>query len=349
MVLLGIFTLLAVAPLFAPGYFYAAHDGRHSVFHIMMFDASIRDGALFPRWAMHHIQGYGYPTFIIQAPLGFYLAEFFVLLGAGYTLAAKLTWATGFLVSAWGMYRLTLHWLSLYALLEDGKPIAGRVQFRLAALVAGLLYVYAPYHLLGIYVRAALNDSLLLAWFPWVFLAFDVLIDRGLDAGWQRRLALAILALAGILLTHTFALLSFTPLLITFVLFRLWQRWRMDAGRDATQAQLARRTALSLAAGILALLLTAAFLIPLLQEGVHLEQQVYVTDTYNYQNHFVWIGQFFGPFWGFGFSDDPAGANDGMGFQLGLMAVLFLVVALFLGIGKPRHWVHKVRLTEIGD
>ena len=109
--LLGIFTLLSLAPLFAPGYFYAAHDGRHSVFYLNMFDATIRDGALLPRWAMHHIQGYGYPTFIIQSPLGFYVAEIFVLLGAGYTLAAKLTWATGFLGSAWGMYRLTVHWL----------------------------------------------------------------------------------------------------------------------------------------------------------------------------------------------------------------------------------------------
>ena len=45
---------------------------------------SRRDGALWPRWAMHHIQGYGYPTFIIQSPLGFYVAEAFMLLGAGW-------------------------------------------------------------------------------------------------------------------------------------------------------------------------------------------------------------------------------------------------------------------------
>ncbi len=193
----------------------------------MQFDASLRDGALFPRWAMHHIQGYGYPTFIIQAPLGFYLAEIFVLLGAGYTLAVKLTWAFGFLAGAWGMYRLIVHWLGLEAGARDE-----RVWVRLAAVVAGLVYVYAPYHLLDIYVRAALNDSLLLAWFPWVFLAFDRLLDRGLGAGWQPRLALAILALGGVLLTHTFALISFTPLLITFVLFRLIQQWR-SAGRRA--------------------------------------------------------------------------------------------------------------------
>ncbi len=174
LILLLVLSGLALTPLFAPGYFYTAHDGRHSVFYLNMFDASIRDGALWPRWAMHHIQGYGYPTFIIQSPLGFYVAEIFMLLGAGATLAAKLTWAVAFLGSAWGMYRLTVHWLGT----EDDES-SGIDRARLAGLVAGLLYVYIPYHLAGIYVRGALNDTLLLAWYPWVFLAFDRLIAQG--------------------------------------------------------------------------------------------------------------------------------------------------------------------------
>ena len=68
LLLLFVLTVPALAPLFAPGYIYDAHDGRHSVFYLIQFDASLRDGAWWPRWAMHHIQGYGYPTFLIQAP-----------------------------------------------------------------------------------------------------------------------------------------------------------------------------------------------------------------------------------------------------------------------------------------
>lgn len=109
LILLLALSLPALAPLLAPGYFYDAHDGRHSVFYLIQFDASLRDGALWPRWAMHHIQGYGYPTFLIQAPLGFYLGEVFVLLGAGFTLAAKLSWTVGLLAGAWGMYALARH------------------------------------------------------------------------------------------------------------------------------------------------------------------------------------------------------------------------------------------------
>ncbi len=320
-------TVPALAPLLSPGYFFDAHDGRHSVFYLEMFDASLRDGALWPRWAMHHIQGYGYPTFIIQAPLGFYIADVFVWLGAGLTTAVKLTWALGFLVSAWGMYTLVLAWLDRTDPLLT-QPGGSRPRHRAAALVAGLVYVYAPYHLAEIYVRAALNDTLLLAWFPWVFLAFDQLIERGSAAGWPRRLAWASLSLAGCLLTHSFALISFAPLIVLFVLFRLALAHTESAGQHARWAALLCRGGLAAAGGALALLIFAAFLVPLLVEGPLLEQQVYVTNTYDYRNHFVQWGQFFSPFWGFGFSDDPVGAGDGMGFQAG---VLVLMLALLAG------------------
>jgi hypothetical protein len=340
LLLLLALTIPALAPLLSPGYFFDAHDGRHSVFYLEQFDAGLRDGALWPRWAMHHIQGYGYPTFIIQAPLGFYVADLFVWLGAGLTTAVKLTWALGFLVSAWGMYTLVRVWLDRTDAIPTG-PGGSPSRHRTAALVAGLLYVYAPYHLAEIYVRAALNDTLLMAWFPWVFLAFDRLIapggraaaiDRGSAAGWPRRLAWASLSLAGCLLTHSFALISFAPLIVLFALFRLALAHTESAGQPRPEgtrwAALLRRGGLAAAGGTLALLIFAAFLIPLLVEGPLLEQQVYVTNTYDYRNHFVQWGQFFSPFWGFGFSDDPSGANDGMGFQAG---VLLLILALLAG------------------
>jgi hypothetical protein len=305
LLLLLVLSLPALTPLLSPGYFYDAHDGRHSVFYMIQFDASLRDGAWWPRWAMHHIQGLGYPTFLIQAPLGFYLGEFFVLLGAGFTTAAKLSWAVGTLAGAWGMYALLRHWLW-------GQRWAAP-----AALAGGVLYVYFPYHLVNMYVRGALNDTLLLAWLPWLFLVFDRLLVMGTEKGWQARLGMAMLVLAGTLLTHTFALLSIVPLLITLVLFRLGLAWR-QGGLPW------RQTLLAAGGGAGGLLLCAIFLLPLLTEGRYLQQQVYVTDTYDFRNHFVQVGQYFSPFWGFGYSDDPQGANDGMSFQVG---VLLLVLA----------------------
>ncbi len=349
LLLLLLFSLLALTPLAAPGYFYEAHDGRHSVFYLMMFDASLRDGALWPTWAMHHIQGYGYPTFLLQAPLGFYWGAFFVWLGAGYTVAVKLTWATGFLAGAWGIYALVCHWLRSRLSEEMGdEEMSGTTvakgdhsaidPIRLSALVAGLLYVFIPYHLVDIYVRAALNDALLLAWFPWVLLAFDRLILEGGADGLPRRLATATLLLAATLLTHTFALISFAPLLVTFVLFLLTYRLRFPARRR--WSGLSGRVLLAGFAGVGALLLCVAFLLPLFMEGQYLDQQVYVTNTYDFRRHFVQIGQYFSPFWGFGYSDDPIGGNDGMSFQVGLAVLVFTLIGLFIPWRRQRiRWL----------
>ncbi len=317
--------LPALALLLAPGYFYDAHDGRHSVFYLIQFDAGLRDGAWWPRWAMHHIQGYGYPTFLIQAPLGLYLGELFVLLGAGFTLAAKLSWAVGALAGAWGLYALVRHWLQRPDPPADGAESAGHAGgdlVRLAAVAAGVLYLYFPYHIADMYVRGALNDTLLLAWLPWLFLVFDRLLLAGRKPGWPARLGVSMLVLAGTLLTHTFALLSILPLLVSWVLFRLGQAWRQEGLPW-------RRTLLALAGGAGGLLLGAIFFVPLLAEGPYLQQQVYVTNTYDFRNHFVQIGQFFSPFWGFGYSDDPTGANDGMSFQVGALLLLLATAALF--------------------
>jgi len=334
LLLLTTLSLFALAPLFASGYFYDAHDGRHGVFYLLQFDASIQDGAYWPRWAMHHNQGYGYPTFLIQAPLGFYVAEIFVLLGAGYTTAVKWTWALGFLVSGWGMYALVVHWL---------REATISTRIRLAGVIAGLVYVYSPYHLVDAYVRAALSDTLLLAWFPWVLLAFDKLIVGGTNSGWTKRLAATILLLAGTLLTHSFALLSFTPFVITFVLFRLWLAYKENVG---TRKALLRRTVLAAAGGVGAILLAAIFILPLLVEGPLLQSDVYVTRTYDFRSHFVYFGQFFSPFWGFGFSDDPLGSNDGMSFQIGLFSVLTAIVSLSIFAKNFRTTSQRIEVGQ---
>lgn len=344
LLLLLVLTLFSLTPLWAPGYFYEAHDGRHSVFYVAMFDEAIRDGAIWPRWAMHHNQGYGYPTFVLVAPLAFYVAELFVLLGLGITTAVKIGWALGFLASAWGMYALVRYWIATVggtspdeenkAENEAENTVSVLSRFldlpRLAALIAGLLYVYAPYHLLDIYVRAAFAETLLIAWVPWVFLAFDRLIARGADPGWQGRLLVAALSYAGMLLTHAFALLAVTPLLVAFVLFRLWLAWMRQREQYGSLLRFWPPVALAAAAGVAALLLTAIFILPLLVEGELVVQEDWTRDTYHYSLHWVHWGQFLNPFWGYGFSDDPGGVNDGMGFQIGVMLVLLALVAIYL-------------------
>jgi hypothetical protein len=327
LILLFVLSAFALAPLASPGYFFDAHDADHSVFFLVQFDQAIRDGALWPRWGPDHALGYGYPVWVLYAPLAYYVAEGFHLLGLGFTAAVKAGWALGFLFGGWGMFLVLRRWF--------GRGQAGRA----AALVGGLLYVYAPYHLLNIYVRAAFAEFSAMAWFPWVLLAFDRLVSpsplpslsegEGNRAG--RAVAVAALAYAGLLLTHTASIVTFTPLLLAYLLFALL---RLALAERRPWGQVGRAALRAAAGGLLAVGLAMIFLLPMLSEQRFIAQEQWVQGSYGYRGHFVYLSQFLDPFWGYGYSDDPTGPNDGLSFQLGIAGVVLALTAAAVGLRR---------------
>jgi hypothetical protein len=310
--LLLLLILPAMLPLAAPGYFFKAHDGLHSVSYLVEFDQAIRDGLIWPIWGPDYAVGFGYPVWLVYAPLGYFIAESFHLLGFGLTAAVKLTWAFGFLLGAAGTYRLARRWWG---------PAAG--------LIAALAYTYAPYHLVQIYVRGALAEFLALAWFPWVLLAFVALWDDPRP----RRAAWAALALGALLLTHSQAPVMYVPLLAGFVLFK-GLVFRPPAGERRFRAWF-RPLFWSGAAFVLGALLGTIFIVPLLLERRFIAELSWLHDTYYYGRHFVYPSQFLSPFWGFGYS--VAGAGDGMTFQLGLLQILGAAVGALAAFTRPAH------------
>ncbi len=288
-------------PLVAPGYFFKAHDARHSVYFLVEFDQALRDGALWPVWTTDQAVGFGYPLWLLYAPLAYFAAEAFHLLGLGFTAAIKATWALGFVLGALGTYRLAKRWWG---------PAAG--------LVAALAFTYAPYRLVQIYVRGDLSEFMALAWLPWALLALVALWD---DPG-PRRAAWAALAFGALLMINTVATLIFAALAAGFLIWLL--------ARDLWVAR--RKTAsfrpAALAWTIVALgtggLLTSIFMIPMLLERGYIVESQWVRATYDYSQHFVYPSQFFDPRWGFGYS--VPGPNDDMSFGLGPIIFVAAVV-----------------------
>lgn len=315
--LVVLLTLPAMLPLLAPGYFLKAHDAPHSIFFLIEFDSAFRAGAAWPVWAPDQAVGFGYPTFLLYAPLAYFVGEAFHLLGMGFAAAIKATWALGFLVGAVGLYRLARRWFS---------PAA--------SLVASLAFTYAPYHLLQIYVRAALAEFMALAWLPWAMLALLALWDDPRP----RRAALAGLALAALVLLHTVSTLLFAPLLGGLML--------VLAAREVLGARAAGRRVRASAFGwtfaalALGFLLACIFLVPMLLERGYVAEWQWVKETYDYRLHFVYPAQFLDPGWGYGYS--VAGIGDGMSFQLGVLPLLLAALGGAAAL-RGRRAPHAVR------
>jgi hypothetical protein len=323
LVITALLSLFAIGPLMQPGYFWGAHDARHSVYFLFEFNQSIQDGILWPRWGPDWGFGYGYPFWNIYGPLTYFVGEGVYLLGLDYVPAVKVVFALSVLASAAAMY------LFVRRLLD-----------RPAALLAGLVYVYAPYRLFDLYVRADLAESLSFVFIPLVLLGFYELVDRP-------RLTALIgtgLAYAGLVLTSNAALLLITPLAGLFVAILILLRLRDERESLSGQGPLAiLRRSLSLgfppAFGlVLGILLSAIFLFPLLLEFNFVRVDQWTGGRFAFGGDFVYFFQLFSPHWGFGAS--ISGPDDEPGFQLGLVPVALFVLSFLVA---PRIAEAKAR------
>ena len=314
LVILLLLLLFALGPLLQPGYFWGAHDARHSVYFLFEFDRSIQDGILYPRWAPDFTFGYGYPFFNIYAPLPSYVGEIFHLVGFGFVDAVKIVFGLSILLSGLGMY--------LFLRRPMGRP---------AALLGALAYVYAPYHFFALYVRAALAESVALAFIPLVLWGFHESVMRPRLAA----VAGAGLAYAGLMFSSNLIALMFTPILALYVAVLVVAQ----ANADQPFRRLSRQSLLPLIGNLLhyaappllalclGLGLSAIFWLPAITESQYVRADQWLAGDYEYHDHFVYFFQLFSPFWGFGASGP--GPNDGVGFQLGAapLALSFLSLA----------------------
>ena len=290
--------------LLAPGYFLQAHDARHSVFYLLEFDKAFQDGSLYPRWGIDFAIGYGYPLFSYYSPVVYYVAEVFHLLGAGLTDAVKLTYLLATILSGFAMYGFV-------------RRLFGRG----AGLLAATIYVYIPYHLLDIYVRGAFAEFAAFVFLPLVFWAFFDLLEKPN----LRRIALAALAYAGLIMTHNATFMMVTPVLIAYCLYLLLKKRGTDGVAGAPLFLWGHRLLAGLGAAVLAVALSAVLLFPAMLERGFIAQEQWTQGSFNYLKHFTYPGQLLSPFWGYGYAGE--GINDDMSLQLGVVAIALTLLS----------------------
>ena len=307
-------SIFAIAPFLQPGYFWGANDARHHVYFLFEYDRVVQDGIWWPRWSPDFAFGYGYPFFNIYGLLSHFLAEvlhhFF---GLGFVAAIEAVFVISIVGSAATMYAFIRSWMG-----------------RHAAVIAGVAYVYVPYHLLNLYVRANLAESMAFVWMPLCLLAVRQSVIRP-SFFW---VAMTAFSYAGLLLTSNLVFVLFTPLLGFYLLLLVFAYITPDGTVDLNLPWTARfwpwirrglAPVIGLAAGIG---LGAVFLIPMVLERQYVRQDQWFDGRYDFHGNFVYFFQLFSPQWGFGTS--RPGPNDPIGYQIGVAALVLAVLGVML-------------------
>ena len=324
-------SLPVLGPLLQPGYFWGAHDARHSVYFLQQFDIAIRDGVWYPRWAPDFAFGYGYPFFNIYGPLSSYTGEMFSLAGLDVVSSVKIVFGLSALLSGLTMYLF-----------------ARRLFGQAGGLVAALTYVYIPYHLFDLYIRAALAESVGFVFVPLTLWGFYEVIThpRLLAVLWTGA------AYAGLMFTSNLLALIFTPILGLYVAYMMGWRFVDALNRESKADLFTRLRAVSppwflirtglpaTIALIVGLGLSAIFWLPAFAEYPFVRVDQWIGGRFAFGDDFVELFQLFSPQWGFGAS--IPGPDDEAGFQVGLVALILFFLSFLI---VPRIVDHATRRT----
>ena len=292
-VVLGVLLVVfAALPLFHPG-FFSMHDDEQ-VGRLYEFDQGIKQGYIPPRISQNLGFGFGYPFFNFYPPFVYYVAEVFRLFGASYIVSLKMMLLLGFILSFFFMYLFSREYFG-----------------RLGGIVSAVVYSYAPYHAVDIYVRGAFPEFWSFVFIPalfWSYLRLSVTLRT-------RYLLYAAAFGVCLILTHNLMAMISGLFLLPYVIFLLL--------RSKRKKVFAVKAALS---GILALFISAYFWIPSFFERKYTMVDLLTKELADYNLHFVYLEQFWNSPWGYGGS--TAGLSDGLSFQLGKMHILLMVLVL---------------------
>lgn len=197
-----VFVLLLISfipllDLFKTG-FPVTHDGQDHIARIANFYQNLKEGIILPRWAGNLNWGYGHPILMFLYPLPSYLTSFFHFLSFSLIDSVKIVFGLAFVLSGLTMYL----WV---------KNFLGRLQGFLAA----VLYLFAPYRFIDLYVRGALGEHVAFI-FPPLICYFLLKLSKKYSLWYVIG---GSISLAGLILSHNAISLIFLPLILFYIFY----------------------------------------------------------------------------------------------------------------------------------
>jgi len=293
---------------------FRIHDYTHAA-RIAELLRAAQDGHFPVRWSSNFGFGYGMPLFEFYAPLPFYVGALFYWLGTGLVPAVKLLFLICSILTFVGMYKL-------------GSRLFGHA----GGLLSAVAFTLAPYRAVNLFVRGDLGEAWGMMALPWVLLGVVRIIRRE-KGGWVT----LVFGLVTLFLSHNITTLIFLPFSALFALgyFAIEKyRQRSPIIRELSFVKkFSQNFQLLFFLGliyVLAIGMAAFYLFPAFFEKDLTNVNGIFQGYFRYENHFVYLRQFFTPFWGYGGSQP--GPEDGLSFFLGYGQLLGVVVAILLAV-----------------
>ncbi len=267
-------------PLFRSGYF--THHDNIQIIRIFEMRRCILDLQIPCRWVPDMGYGYGFPLFNYYAPSVYYLGAI-LSFALGYIGAAKMLFFLSFVVGFLGMFVFSKLFFGFWG-----------------ALVSSVLFTYAPYRALDVYVRGALSEIFAISVFPLVlYYSYQLL-----QFGRKRHFVGLVISLSFFLITHNVMVMLFLPVAVLFFIlmtFLVEKKSRL----------------ISLFVGlVLSFGLSSFFVLPAFLEKNLVQIESMIQDELNFRAHFVKVGQLFWiRDWYYGASQPQQ--NETISFQVG--------------------------------
>lgn len=278
--------------------FFKMHDHTH-VARLYEMDKALKDGHFPVRWSKDLGWGYGMPLFNFYAPLPYYFAEIFHLLGFSFLNSIKICFGATFILAFIGMFLL-----------------ANKFWGKYGGFLSATAFVYSPYRSVDFYARGALGELFAISLIPLAIWAIFELVEKKTF----RKIAAASLIMASLFLSHTVLTLIAIPTLLLIGIFYIL------LNKDKIKNTLFFVFSLLLALG-----LSSFFLIPAFFEKQFTKVYELTQGFSYYGHHFLYWRQFLFGTWGYGGSVD--GINDGLSFHLGKLNLLLTTVTIILSLG----------------
>lgn len=281
--------------------FYSTHDLDHHLARSYDAVQTFAEGQFPLRWAGSLNYGCGVPIFNFFYPLLYYLSVIFFAFTKDMFLSFKLISFASLLAGTVFFY--------LWARKETGDKWAG--------LAGAILYLYAPYRFLLVYVRGS-PEYLAYAMWPVVLYFYSLAFKEN---NFKKFLWFCFFAaLSGGLLTisHNFTVMFLMPILLLYLILKFFFGQKLEK----------KRIFILILSFLSAFGLGAFFVFPAFLEMQFTKLNI---PAFTYYDHFPELWQVLHSKWGY-FYSFPGIKDDGMSFQLGYAhwAVLGIISAWFI-------------------